>query len=333
MRHLRYIFVLTLGTWLLVLTLAACGGESDATPTTPASAPGGTPTANATIGAPANAETGYCPNGGAVVVQVGDPLAAKVNGQPIPLSLYNQQASQSQVALVQQGVDPNSDQGKQAIRELRAQVLDQLIDDAMVEQAAAADNINVNPAEINNRVEQVINDAGSMEKFQEYLTKNQLTIQDLCQQIRANLFGEAMMARVTANMPTSADQIHVAHMLFANKADADAALVKLRAGADFAALAKQVSQDEATRDNGGDLGWFPRNVMPPEFEQAAFALKPGEISGVVSTQLGLHIVKLLERAENRPLTPELIQNQRLTAFSRWLEELRAKATIEKLVQE
>jgi len=318
------------------MTLAACGEAQNPSPPSSNSTSSAPPTTSAGItpvaGTTAPAVSGgYCVNGGAVVYKEGDPLAARVNGQPIPLALYEQQAAQSQVALIQQGIDPNTDQGKEAIKGLREQVLSELIDDALVEQAAKAQNINVSEKDINDRVQQVINDAGSKQKFDEYLKNNQLTVQDLCQQIRANLFGEAMMAQITQNLPTQVEQVHVAHILFAKKEDADAALQKLKAGSDFAALAKQVSQDEATRDNGGDLGWFPRDVMPPEFEKAAFALKPGEISGVVSTQLGLHIIKLLERDPARPLTPELIQNQRLAAFNTWVEGLRAKAKIETFV--
>lgn len=316
----------------LTLILVIIIGCSDAQP----AATSGPPTEAAalpTLGTPPPAQSGYCANGGAVAVQPGEPLAAKVNGQAIPLSQYQRQANQSDVALIQQGIDLNSDQGKEAVKGLHAQALAQLIDDSLVEQEAKKQNINVSTGDINDRVQQVIDDAGSQDKFNQYLKNNQLTVQDLCEQIRANLFDEAMMARVTQNLPTKVEQVHVAHILFAKKEDADAALAKLKAGTDFATLAKQVSQDEATRDNGGDLGWFPREVMPPEFEQAAFALKPGEISGVVSTQLGLHILKLLERDSARALSPDQIQNQRLAAFNVWLEGLRAKAQIEKLVQE
>lgn len=321
-------FILTTILAFLVSIMVACGDSSPSTTSNPPEAP-----PLPTLGTPPPAQAAYCANGGAVAAQAGEPLAARVNGQAIPLSQYQRQANQSDVALIQQGVDLNSDQGKEAIKGLHAQALAQLIDDALVEQEAKKQNINVSTNDINDRVQQVINDAGSQAKFDQYLKNNQLTVQDLCEQIRANLFDEAMMARVTQNLSSKVEQVHVAHILFAKKEDADAALKKLSGGADFAALAKQVSQDEATRDNGGDLGWFPRDVMPPEFEQAAFALKPGQISGVVSTQLGLHILKLLERDAARPLTPDQLQNQRLAAFNLWLEGLRAKAKIEKLVQE
>lgn len=327
---LQFRFLCISGLLVLTLLIAACSDAAPGATTFPAQAnPNSLPTA-----APLpQAQQGYCENGGAVAALPDEPLAARVNGSAIPLSLYERQAAQSEIALVQQGMDPNTAQGQEAVKGLRAQVLAQLVDDALVEQEARKQNINVSSNEINNRVQQVINDAGSQEKFNQYLTNNQLTVQDLCQQIRANLFGEAMMDRITQNLSTRVEQVHVAHILFAKKEDADAALKLLKGGADFAALAKQVSQDEATRDNGGDLGWFPRDVMPPEMEHAAFALQAGEVSDVVVTQLGLHILKLIERSSARVLSPELIQNQRLAAFNTWLENARAGAKIEILVQE
>jgi parvulin-like peptidyl-prolyl isomerase len=79
------------------------------------------------------------------------------------------------------------------------------------------------------------------------------------------------------------------------KAKAEEVLAKLRAGGDFAALARENSVDTSNKDNGGDLGWFGRGMMVKPFEDAAFALKPGELSGLVETQFGYHIIKLEER--------------------------------------
>jgi peptidyl-prolyl cis-trans isomerase D len=89
---------------------------------------------------------------------------------------------------------------------------------------------------------------------------------------------------------------------------AEELLTKAKApGADFAALAKQYSEDEGSKANGGDLDYFGRGRMVPEFEQAAFALKPGEISGVVKSDFGFHIIKVVD---HKPATTRAIEEVR-----------------------
>src|SRR5215216_4594567 len=83
------------------------------------------------------------------------------------------------------------------------------------------------------------------------------------------------------------------------RARAAAILSKAKAGADFARLARENSDDPGSRDRGGDLGLFTRNTHTAKFDEAAFALKPGQISGVVETDYGYHVIKVADRKTER----------------------------------
>jgi parvulin-like peptidyl-prolyl isomerase len=100
------------------------------------------------------------------------------------------------------------------------------------------------------------------------------------------------------------------------RAKAEEVLQRVRNGEDFAALAKEFSTDPGSKDKGGDLGWFGSGQMVPEFDKAAFALKPGEVSGVVQSQFGFHIIKVEERkTETKDGKPQEMIHARHILFS------------------
>ncbi len=91
-------------------------------------------------------------------------------------------------------------------------------------------------------------------------------------------------------------EIHARHILLPTEEEAKAALARIKAGEDFAKVATELSKDPA--GEGGDLGWFTKDRMVPEFAEAAFKLQPGQISDPVKSQFGWHIIKVEERRMN-----------------------------------
>lgn len=137
---------------------------------------------------------------------------------------------------------------------------------------------------------------------------------------------------------TTEGRVRASHILLktegkdeaAVKAKAEALLAQVKApGADFAALAKANSEDEGSAVNGGDLNYFGRGQMVPEFEQAAFALKAGEVSGLVKTTFGFHIIKVIDSQTetSRPVaevTPEIVDQLKWQKAQQQAEQI-AKA--------
>lgn len=140
---------------------------------------------------------------------------------------------------------------------------------------------------------------------------------DLKDLIRRQLLRQKVYDEVTKDVPTVQEQVWARHILVANETDAQKVEDALKAGGDFAELARQYSTDTGSKDQGGDLGWFPKGTMVTEFEDAAFKLKVGEISAPVKTTYGYHIIQVLGH-ENRPLTDTQLQQAKQKAYSDWL---------------
>jgi peptidyl-prolyl cis-trans isomerase C len=133
---------------------------------------------------------------------------------------------------------------------------------------------------------------------------------------------------LAATIGQSASQVRAAHILVPTREAADAARARVTdGGEDFSTVARELSTDESTGANGGELGWFTREEMVAPFAEAAFALEPGAISQAVETEFGWHVIKVEERDPDRPLTDSQINRLQQAAAERWLAEERAKLTV------
>lgn len=263
------------------------------------------------------------------------PLAARVNGQPIYLVDYERQVAQWQnTVLIPSGVDLTSPEGQERLRHDRAEILNWMIEQALIEQAAAEMDVVITDEAVDTELLQIIDETGGEDVFQARLEQDGLTRQDVWDELRAQLIGAAVIEQITSAVPTTAEHVHARHILVDTQAEAEQILAQVQAGADFAELARAYSQDETTRAAGGDLGFFPRGVLlAPEVEEAAFALQPGQVSPVVESAFGFHIVWVVEREPERALSPEVLQYVREQAFKDWIAELWMQATIEQYVNQ
>ena len=139
------------------------------------------------------------------------------------------------------------------------------------------------------------------------------------------------------------EQAHARHILFRLpenaspereqrvRSVAEEALEKLRNGADFAAVAREYSEDDGTAQSGGDLGFLPRGQMMPQFEEAAFSLPVGELSNLVRTALGIHILRVEERQEGGVKPLELARQEVVEAMMEWKAQEAATIFVDDLV--
>ncbi len=254
----------------------------------------------------------------APVDESGEALVAKVNGQGITRAAFDRA-----LARTQQGVMAADSSA------LEATVLDLMIEQVLINQAAADANVVISDADVEAEYQANRALVDSDAAWQQWLDDNLFTEVEFRQQIRDSLTAGAMRDRVVGDLPDTAVQIHARHILVSSEAQANDLLAQLQNGADFAQLAQQYSQDITTRDQGGDLGWFIEGeLLEPALSQVAFALQDGQIGGPVATRLGYHIVQTLERSE-QPLPPEKKVLRQQLQFENWVRGLSFNAIIER----
>jgi parvulin-like peptidyl-prolyl isomerase len=270
-----------------------------------------------------------------VAPQTGEDLppgsVASVNGAVITQTAYELRVAQAQIYLFQQpGLDTTTPAGQAEIERLRERVLEWMIDEILIEQAAE-EGVGTNaPIQVTaEQVEQQVNAlrGDDASRFNRWLASNGLTLDQLREQIRSDLITSAVRDQVTADVDRAVPQVRVRHILVSEESVAAKALGELRSGRDFAVVARQYSEDMATRNSGGDLGFVPRGVMPRPVEEIAFGSQAGQISDIIYTESGLHIIQVVEIDPSREVTPDLWPVIQQNAFESWLQTQRDKADL------
>jgi len=281
--------------WLLccLLILSACQGEPEPTDITTQPA---TEEQQATATRPAPSETPI-------------PLAAQVNDDSITMSEFEAELGRYRKAT---GTEPTDEDVEKVIQEM--------IDQLLLAQAAAQAGFQVDQARLEARIEQL---GLSPEDLQTWLDTYGYTQEGFEASLSRAIAAAWMRDEIIAKTSETAEQVHARQILLYNSEEAETALNQLNAGAEFEALAEQY--DPVTR---GDLGWFPRGYLTvPELDEVIFALEPGEHSDVIETALGFHIVQVIERDDDRPLSPDAYRMMQAETLTSWLQERRQQSEI------
>lgn len=258
-------------------------------------------------------------------------VAALVNGQVIPMALFQAQAEAAVRAFRQQpGNAQEAPEAQPAEQALRRQVLDLLIDQVLIEQAAAREQVAVDQGQVDAEVARVR--AENPDGFSGWLAANGFTEESFRAQVHRDLLATALRQRIADAVAGQEEQVHLRQIVVATEAEAQELLAQVAAGtAAFEELARAHSLDEAGRAVGGDLGFVPRGVLSPAVEEAAFGLQPGQVAGPVESATGWHLVLLVARDPAREVPPELLAARQQESFARWLAEERERAEIERYV--
>jgi parvulin-like peptidyl-prolyl isomerase len=288
----------------LLVLLAACG----AAPTEPAIS---TNTTSLPTVVPASGELATTEDGVAVV--------ARVNGEVITLPEFERALARRQ----QEGFSAAS------VEALRQDVLNQLIEQTLIIQGAKAQNLIIDDAQLQAELQSQIELAGGQQGWESWLATNLYTAEEFSEVLRSVLTSNLVRDSLTADLEGNVRQVHARHILLRTEADAQMAMNRLQAGEDFAAVAMELSQDETTRQSGGDLGWFtPEELLAPELAQVAFSLQPGQIGGPVASELGYHVVQTIEFAD-LPVEADRRVYIAQSRFESWLRPLYDNAVIER----
>jgi peptidyl-prolyl cis-trans isomerase C len=245
-----------------------------------------------------------------------EPMALTVNGEGITLVDFN--AEVERYTSAQTALGKTVDSAAAA-----STVIDDLVAQLLLSQAAQANGFRLDDAALQARVDSLAAQAGGAEALSVWESGHGYSEQAFRSALERSAEAAWMRDKIISTVPSTAEQVHVQQILLYNQETAVNFLNQLNGGADFNELALEA--DPFTR---GDLGWVPRGyLLNAQIEEAAFNLTVGQHSDVITTEVGFHIVRILERDPNRPLSPDALLALQELALRKWMEEQRAQAKV------
>ena len=243
-------------------------------------------------------------------------MALTVNGEGIPVVEFDAEVQRYLAAQESLGKAITSADATSA-------VIEDLIAQLLLAQAAHADGFQLDDDALQGRMESLAAQIGGPDVLSTWQSEYGYTEQAFRSALKRAAEAAWMRDKIISNVPSTAEQVHVQQILLYNEGTAQSFLIQLNGGADFNELAFEA--DPITR---GDLGWVPRGyLLDAKFEEVAFSLAVGEHSDVIPTDVGFHIVRVLERDPARPLSPDASLALQELALKKWIDEQRQQADV------
>lgn len=245
-----------------------------------------------------------------------EPMALTVNGEGITVVEFNAEVQRYLTSQTNLGKTISTEEAVKTVTEdLTAQLL--------LAEAARENGFRLDEEALKARVDSLAAQVGGVEALSAWQSEHGYSEQAFRSALKRSAESAWMRDKILAEVPSTAEQVHVQQILLYNQDTALSFLTQLNGGANFDELALRA--DPLTR---GDLGWVPRGyLLEPKIEEAAFSLAPGTYSDVIATDVGFHIVRVLERDSQRPLSPDAYLSLQDLALKNWVAEQRQKANI------
>jgi peptidyl-prolyl cis-trans isomerase C len=249
------------------------------------------------------------------------PAVVVVNGERISIEEFEAELARLQAAQKEMGVSSDLSSQQQL-------VLDELINQTLLAQGAKEAGFIVDDAMLQERLDELATQKGGQVALEQWQTAHGYTPDNFKQALQRQLAVAWMRDKIGADLPAEIDQVHVIQILLYDEETAKAVLEQVKSGSDFATLA--ASYDPITK---GDLGWFPKGyLLAPEVEEAAFTLlKPGQVSDIIKSAVGFHIIQVVARDTKQPINPDVRLVLQRNAIQTWLENRRNQSRIEMLL--
>jgi len=245
-----------------------------------------------------------------------EPMALTVNGEGITVIDFDAEVARYIAAQQALGTTVSS-------ADATSVVIEDLIAQLLLAQAARADGFTLDDTALQSRIDSLAAQIGGAQVLSQWESEHGYTEPALRSALKRAAETAWMRDKIVTALPSTAEQVHVQQILLYNEGTAQSFLAQLNGGADFDELALEA--DPLTR---GDLGWVPRGyLLDAKFEEVVFALAVGEHSDVITTDVGFHIVRVLERDAGRPLSPDATLALQEQALKNWIETQRQQADV------